>query len=361
MTRLAFVVPSWNRPTQLEICVESIASQVRPDDDVRVIVIDDASDHKDMPDVLLRLSAKYQCLEIRHKERSQDYSDAFRTMFRAAPDAEWVWTFGDDDRLRPKALEFIMTDLLPRMGDRRFFHVAESTRTAGTNMVLHANRLLDLCGELGWIEMTGFITGNVTRGEDLAHAAETPRWRRYAASSFVQSAALLEMLRDAPCAFVDIPLIATQSNENSQDTAERWAAMSIGARYLNAVDCIETMFDDGVLTDKLPPKFFRYLNLHLWDRFMVLFLNDCINQKAVWPSEAWDRVARFAKLLADDAAAKKLLDDIEAARGMTTLWLYMNQNLDLLRGQIAEIGERRSASSYPYAFMEPATAAAPVS
>jgi glycosyltransferase involved in cell wall biosynthesis len=355
VTKLAFVIPSWNRPKQLEICVESIAGQVRPEDDVRVIVIDDASDHKDMPNVLLRLSAQYQCVEIRHKERSQDYSDAFRTMFRAAPDAEWVWTFGDDDKLRPKALSFVLSDLLPRMAERRFLHITEATRTAGTNSVTGAERLIDLCCTFGWIEMTGFITGNITRGEDLAHAAETPRWRRYASSSFVQSAALLEMLRDAPCAFVDIPLIATQDNETSPDTAERWAQMGIGARYLNSVDALEAMFDDGVLVDKLPTKFFRYLNINLWDRFLVHFLNDCINQKAIWPSEAWDRVARFAKLLADDADSKKLLDDVEAARGMTTLWLYMNQNLDLLRGQIAELGERRSASVYPYSFIEQAT------
>lgn len=352
MTKLAFVIPAWNRPRQLEVCVESIASQVRPDDDVRIFIQDDCSDDPEMPGVLDRMGDKYQCVESYRTGAHGDYSDAFRAMFRAAPDAEWVWTFGDDDKLRPGALTFVLDELLPgRMESRDFLHVAEHTRSSGANAIIGADRLLDLCNELGWIEMTGFITGNLCRGSLLAQAAETPRWKKYATSAFVQSAALLEALHDRPCAFVDIPLVSTQNNEQSEDTTRRWVASNIPVRYMHAIDSIEVMFEDGILKNKLPAKFFRYLNYHLWDRFIVSMINDYANQHALWPEWAWDKTEKFAQFLADDAEAAQLRQDVDAARGMVRLGLYLEKNAEGIRNEVASIGERRSASVYPYGFI----------
>jgi hypothetical protein len=59
-----------------------------------------------------------------------------------------------------------------------------------------------------------------------------------------------------------------------------------------AVDCIELMFEEGILKDKVPAKFFRYLNHHLWDRFLVSIINDYAGQHAMWPEWAWDKIAK---------------------------------------------------------------------
>lgn len=353
MTKLAFVIPAWNRPKHLEICVESIASQVRADDDVRVIVQDDCSSNLDVPVVCAKMAEKYQCVEIRRRREHGDYADAFRDMFRAAPDAEWVWTFGDDDKLLPNALKFMLSAVLPRMVERDYFHVAEVKRTAGTNAIAYSSRLIDLCGEFGWVDLTGFITGNVCRGPLLARAAETPRWPLYAKSAFVHCAALLEELADRPCAFVDIPLISTQGNSDSEETAKRWTDANIPVRYMLMIDCIDRMFEDGILTKKLPAKFFRYLSYHLWDRFLVCFINDAVNAGALWPAEAWGRIERFTKYLADADVAAKLREDIDAARTLTTLHIAMAQNTTLIHNQISDIGTRLSAAVYPYSNMDP--------
>jgi glycosyltransferase involved in cell wall biosynthesis len=354
VTKLAFVIPAWNRPKHLEICIESIASQVRSDHDVRVIVQDDCSSDTDVPVVCDRMAEKYQCVEIRRRREHGDYSDAFRDMFRAAPDAEWVWTFGDDDKLQPNALKFMLTDVLPRMAERDYFHVAEATRAAGTNAIAYSSRLVDLCGEFGWVDLTGFITGNVCRGPLLASAAETPRWSLYAKSAFVHCAALLETLADRPCAYADIPLISTQGNSDSDETAKRWHESNIPVRYMLMIDCIDRMFDDGILTKKMPAKFFRYLTYHLWDRFLVCFINDAVNSQALWPAEAWGRVERFTKYLADPEVAAKLREDIDAARTLTTLHIAMVQNAASINNQIADIGNRLSAAVYPYSLMDSA-------
>jgi glycosyltransferase involved in cell wall biosynthesis len=205
--KLEFLVPTWNRPKQLEVCIESIASQVRPDDDVLVTVLDDASDDPDVAKTLDLMCEKYQCVDAISREVHGDYSDAFRAMYRHGADADWVWTFGDDDLLRPNAMRFVLDELLPgRMDSRDFLHIAEDTRSSGAKAIIGADSLLELCSAFGWIEMTGFITGNLCRGSQFAKIAETPNWKKYAKSAFVQSAAILEALRDRPAAFVDIPL-----------------------------------------------------------------------------------------------------------------------------------------------------------
>lgn len=340
---LTFVIPTWNRPEALKTCVESITSQIK-DDSVRVIVQDDHSDETPVFD--------HPAVEVRvRQDPHADYSNAFRDMFRAAPESEWVWTFGDDDILREGALEF----MLPRLAEAQnldFIHVAERQRASGTNNLYYSPTLINLCGSLGWIEMTGFITGNITRGHLLAKAAETPNWKVYAKSAYVQSCALLELLKDSPCAFYDKYLVDTQDKEMTQTTGERWATMDISTRYLWIVDAIDVMFENGILTDKLPSKFFRYLNVNMWDRFIYFYINDFLDSKALWTEDTWGRVARFARFLDDEDEAKAVMRDVEAARGLATLALYMEANVQGIRTELTSLRDRHVQSVHPYTFCE---------
>ncbi len=228
MPALTFVIPTYNRPEHLERCVTSIASQVMPEDEgrVKLIILDDCSDYWDH---VAALAAKYPFAEARQRTKHGDYSDAFRDMMLAAPSSEWVWTFGDDDLLQPNALSF-MLERLPHHSKQDFLHIAEAKRASGTNNIHSASSLFDLANTFGWIEMTGFITGNITRGHLLAKAAESKHWPKYAKCSFVQSCALLEALRDRPCAFLDIPLITSQEMEQTEETMQNWKEQNIAGR-----------------------------------------------------------------------------------------------------------------------------------
>jgi glycosyltransferase involved in cell wall biosynthesis len=357
VTQLAFVIPTWNRQDHLYKCLESISSQIGPEDDVEVIVVDDASD------VPLRSYAEKLAdggtgeslpagVKIKRRDAHTEYSAAFRDMMRAAPHAEWVWTFGDDDLLRPGALKF-MLEWLPKIA-ADFIHVTEAKRASGVNNIYHATSMFDLANKFGWIEMTGYITGNLTRGAVLAAAAETPRWNVYARSAFVQSCALIDVLADRPATFMDVPLISSQDNENSEQTWIRWRDQNIPGRYLHLVDALECMYDAGVLKKRVTKEFFRYLNYHLWDRFLTHFASDYLDHGLIWSEDAWGRLMRFAQFVADEEFAKELLIDIEAARGLCTLANYMGKNLEGLRAELAAIRERRGQAVYPYSFVAPA-------
>ncbi len=352
MTTIAFIIPTWKRPKQLEACIESIAGQITEGDGVRIHIVQDG-ERPETVEAIAKITAKWPAVIVTKNEHS-DYSAAFRAMFRAEPEAEWVWTFGDDDLLRPGALKFAL-EKLPDWQDLSFIHVSELKRASGMNLFMRAPTLLDLCNELGWIEMTGFITGNMTRGTLLAKAAETPHWRAYSKSAFVQSAALLETLRDEPCAFMDIPLMTSQEVDQTAETLETWREQNIAVRYLHIVDAIELMFEQGILTKKLKTSFFRYLQINIWDRFTTHFISDFLNDGVVWPDDAWGRVSRFAQFISDENEAKVLMQDIEAARGMAFLGLFMQKNMEGMKEELKALSEKRGAEVYPYSFTPPVT------
>lgn len=259
---LCFSIPTWNRADQLRVCIESIAQQINGRD-VYIKVQDNAStDHTQK--VLKELSEKYSFISYYSVPygRHVDYSESFRMLFESAI-GDWTWTFGDDDVLLPGSLDNIQ-DALSR--DFEFIHVAERKRATGTGQ-LHNASLLDMCNKYGLLDMTGFITGNIVKTKWLHEAALLPSWPIYAKSAFVQSLALLEVLKDQNIAFIDWPMVDSQDAEQNEETQRRWTLEDTPTRYFYLIDGLEDMKQRGVL-DKVNSSFFRYLSYFLWDRFI---------------------------------------------------------------------------------------------
>ena len=350
---LTFVVPTNNRPRELHLAVKSIADQVAKltcDTKVKIVVLDNGSEEttKNVIDGFI-----HDFIEYRRFEDNQDYSVAFRRMMTACPDSDWVWTFGDDDLLRGGSLEFIIEQLKAAPPELAFIHVAEVTRWSKNNSV-YKGEFIDLCKNIGWLEMSGFITGNICRGDRLAKAAQTTRWKEYAKSAFVHSLALLEELQHDQAMFLDIPCVQTQAREQTQECIQKWVDMHIPERYLFVSSAIERMFEDEILKEKLPPKFFRYLNYHLWDRFLTHFGGDYLNHNQMWIEDSWANVSRFARYVDDEEVANKIVQDVESMRGMIGVHFYLQKNLNGLRGEIEQIALKRGEGCYPYSYLKEA-------
>lgn len=348
---LTFVIPTNNRPRELNIAVKSIADQVVKltcGTKVIIVVLDNGSEAS-TKNVMDRF--EYDFIDYRRFDTNEDYSVAFRRMMTACHESEWVWTFGDDDLLRTGSLEFVLAQLKEAPAELQFIHVAEVTRWSKANSV-YKGEFIDLCKNIGWLEMTGFITGNICRGNRLAHAVETPRWKEYAKSSFAHSLALLEELHHDQAMFLDIPCVQTQSREQTQECIQKWVDMHIPERYLFVSTAIERMYEDGILTEKVPAKFFRYLNYHLWDRFLTHFGGDYLNHNQMWIEDSWANVSRYARFLDDHDVAEKIIQDVETMRGMIGVHFYLQKNLNGLRDEIQQIALRRSEGCYPYSYLK---------
>lgn len=350
---LSFVIPTNNRPRELNIAVKSIADQIVKltcDTPVRIVVLDNGSEAS-TKNVIDRFTHDF--IDYRRFDENIDYSVAFHRMMTACPESDWVWTFGDDDFLRAGSLEFILKQLKEAPSELAFIHVAEITRWSKANSV-YKGEFIDLCKNIGWLEITGFITGNICRGKRLAHAAETPRWKEYAKSAFVHSLALLEELYHDQAMFLDIPCVQTQAAQQTEECIKKWIEFNIAARYLFIATGIERMYEDEILTEKLPQKFFRYQGFHLWDRFITNFAADYLNHNQLWIEDSWANVARYAKFLDDPEIAASLEQDVEVMRGMIGVHFYMQKNLEGLRSEIEQIAIRRGESLYPYSYVNAA-------
>ena len=353
---LTFAIPTWNRAAHVERCVRSIASQVQPGMEVRILIGDDASTD-DTPSAIGHLMDEFHFITTYRNAERTDYAAAFKTLFTRpeVADAEWVWTFGDDDLLEPGALQFILTQLA-KADDECFFHVAEATR-AGTKGAAYSGTLFELCCTFGWIETTGFITGNIVRGTYLHAAGSSHLWPHYARSAFAQSCALLEVLHDKPALLLDLPLVRSQENHQSEETMKRWAADRIAERYTYLAECLQLLYSAKILTRKVPKKFFRYLVYHLWDRYITFFVSDYVNHKKLWPPEAWARVKAMADFLADEGEAALVRNSVNACQAFLMTHAVGQNWLDSLVAQTLNIATQHNQEFYPYGYAEKGTGA----
>ena len=347
---LTFAIPTWNRQREVEVCVRSIASQIKTQvRSVTILVQDDCSTDGTKASIEALQSEFPGLIEYRCTEKRIDYSVAFKSLFQAS-DAEWVWTFGDDDVLLPGSLDRMLPVLTET--DCEMIHCVEKGRESGSGKMARG-KLLAMCNMFGWLDMTGFITGNVVRSERLKQAAQSPRWTRYAKSAFVQSCALLEVLKDSEAALLDIPLIATQNETQTQEAIDRWAVDKIGERYMLVADCIETMYDDGILTKKVSTAFFRYTNYHLWDRHIEYFVNDYIKNGFIQPADHWASQSKLTRFINDEGVATGISQEIETLRGMIVLHAYLTANAASVKAEIEKLGASHSNSHYPWSIVLP--------
>jgi glycosyltransferase involved in cell wall biosynthesis len=257
--KLVFAIPTWNRADKLFQCVTAIADQ-NPDG---IFISDNCSDDHTL-DVCKALAEKYPCVSYIRLSEHVFAEENFKSVVSFA-EGDYIWTFGDDDILLPGALNFARTLLSHEF---EFYHVAEKQRSCTHSA--KKDTLLNLCCDYGLIEMTGFITGNITRAVKLKQAYATKNWEVYARSAFSHSLALLEVLANSECALVDIAMV--RAAEENEDTATRWMLEQTTMRYVFVVEGLMLLRDATIIPDKLPEKFFRYLTGTLVKRMM----NDCL-------------------------------------------------------------------------------------
>ena len=310
---ITFAIPTWNRAQQVEKTVRSIAAQARAG--IKIVVCDHGSTDG-TPEVLSRLAQEFDCLGLASLERppGADFQDNFRYCFRL-PQTEWTWTFGDDDLLLPGALDLVLEAIKSGV---EFIHVAEVLRSDNTKTIVRRPSLFELCSDLGWLDMTGYITCNVVKTERLKKAVNSPQWDSYSKNAFPHACALLEALHDAPAMFIDVPLVDCQSHEVTPETAKRWAENQTGTRYFYVDEALEDMVKRGVLKKPIDNVFFRYHSYFLWDRLITCMISQYANHPKDSHPELWQHVERLATFL-DGHPAQILRNRILEVRTAITL------------------------------------------
>jgi glycosyltransferase involved in cell wall biosynthesis len=310
---ITFAIPTWNRAPQVEKTVRSIAEQLRGRG--KIVVCDHGSTDG-TPEVLGRLAKEYDCLSLASLERPEgaDFQDNFRYCFRL-PQTEWTWTFGDDDLLLPGALDLVVEVIKTGVD---FVHVAEVLRSDNTKTIVRRPTLFELCSDLGWLDMTGYITCNVVKTERLRKAVNSPSWDSFSKNAFPHACALLEELHDAPAMFIDVPLVDCQSHEVTKETVKRWSDNNTATRYFYVDEAIADMVKRGILHKPIDNVFFRYHSYFMWDRLITCMISQYAHHPTDSHPELWKHVEGLASFL-DAYPARVLRDRITEVRNAITL------------------------------------------
>lgn len=347
MRLLEFAIPTWHRPEKLSISVCSIAEQGG-----HVVISHHLCDLETMA-VVEKLKKKYPKL-VRavacELGTSPDYSESFKQLF-SLPEAKYTWTFGDDDVLVPGAIEAI-TPILER-DEFDFIHCAEVVRSASTGSLIKG-KLIELCNAIGWIDMTGFISCNIIRTTKLNEACQLKSWPLYATNAFVQSCALLEVLYDSECAFLDTPLVDSKVQYDEEATSTRWSESNVGLRYHYVDDALLDMKKRGIIKTNLTPKFFRYIEYHLWDRFIGHIVNSYNSDQDFQLTDYLDNLlVRCYNLVTflDPMNRKRYADEITEVRQSMIEHSGALQYAIKKAGVMGRLVDNHSRSHYEYGYL----------
>ena len=102
------------------------------------------------------------------------------------------------------------------------------------------------------------------------------------------------------------------------ESIERWKLENTAQRYYYVIDDWVEMSEQGLLKDKMPSKFFRYLTYNLWDRLISQQLNalavktpsDDVDRQAFLDSAVanWQRIDSLSNMI-EEPQVKKYPDD----------------------------------------------------
>lgn len=177
---LSIAIPGYNRPVELERCLQSIVDQIGPEEQglVEVIVTDDASTDVRAAEVAYRFALEHDAVGFRQNLDNLGLERNLVECTRTCS-GDHVWVFGNDDQLEPGGLAAVLDELSERAPDvlmvekRRIDKygapradkagVSPATIAPGTRREFES--MLDVARGTGIISSFGWITQIVVRRE----------------------------------------------------------------------------------------------------------------------------------------------------------------------------------------------------
>jgi len=171
---LAICIPTYQRAGELEGLLENLAAEIGTREDVCVLVSDNASTDA-TPEVLARFAAEHAWLRCHRQPENLGAVGNMDWLVENAPDCEYVWSFGDDDRILPGGLG-LAVDLLAAESPSWLFlphrWVSAQGEPAGGSPAPETVERYAAAGELftAWHHWTTFLSASIVRRDALREA-----------------------------------------------------------------------------------------------------------------------------------------------------------------------------------------------
>jgi len=339
---ITFAIPTWNRADKLRVCLDSIVSQII-DDRIKIAIYNNASDDN-TEEVIEEFKRIYPTVFI--SKTGTEHVVAQESFIRAfsMPTSKYMWMFGDDDILLPGGLRTVI-DVLQRK-EPDFIHVAEFTRVANENRSYFATTL-DLCCGFGFVEMTGFISGNICRTEPFQSVLNSADMLTYQTSSFMQSCMILDAFSDSKACFINAPIIDNQEREQTIESCTRWQAENVQLNYALVANGLDLLRSKGKVGKTLPVDFFRYLTGNLIGKSLFNFHAHAEATQDYVDEKYWDAMNLMASFLDDEGKTLKVIADFKAS---FNAYIKHNKKTHKLMVKLQQDHDKSTEITYPFSY-----------
>lgn len=175
--KLCLLVPSYNRAAKLAELLGCLASQCAGCGDDVVVMVSDNASPDDTGQVLEQAVTRHPWLRYHRQPVNLGAEGNMQWLVRNAPDAEYLWLFGDDDLLEPGAIARVL-DLLAAEAPAWLFLPHQwfdaDRRPCGGSPVPPALERHATPGDLyrAWTHWLTFISATILRAEAMREAVD---------------------------------------------------------------------------------------------------------------------------------------------------------------------------------------------
>jgi hypothetical protein len=169
-------------------------------------------------------------------------------------------------------------------------------------------------------------------------------------SVYPHSAGLMKHCHADSAAFIDLPLVEPQDQEQTQESIARWAVDHHGERYFFVIDDLLWLKKNNCLGNGVTREFFRYLNGHFWDRYMQSVISDMVNGGTLTPAIAnkVQRLRWIADLLGAESDKKMWLQVVDGLEREMQTFAESLRSFNSLRESLVKKFNQAAQPCYPF-------------
>ena len=346
MKKLRFQIRTWNRAKKLEICVRRIAEEVikiGAEKDCIIFVIDNCSSDS-TPKVLKELKKEFPFIVTYRYPKWCKIGEELtipEEVWKKVK-AEFTWWFGDDDILLKDTLPIVWKILNSEKAKNCAIIHAGHGWLKPHSYKIYEGIVIDFANLMGFNQFIGWVTSVITnliyRQNKLKDFGEDyiikifPKYKEvYSATAFPHVLTILHFFAYDPAIVIDYPIVEPM-NPQQKDDAERWEKENIGWKYFLVPKALKFMYEEGILKEKLKPRFFKYLNYNLWDRFLteMIAARLGIYTRNPRPDEGWKYILDIADLIDDPTIIKQIRTNVYLACELCKEYQFLKKKLETL-------------------------------
>ncbi len=359
--KIAIAIPTFDRLNKLKVAVEKIENQVIDDRFELYCVISNIASNDGTSEYLSQLKSGTVKYVIWNKP-DVNINNNWRRCAESIPnEIDWVWFHGDDDFITHSTVLQELIDVIIQYSTDKLslIHACQARRSQNSGNIIRGN-LFDLCNQIGYHEMLGWMSSIIIRREKFIPAiiqSTQPYFDEIPIAEFVKhklsvyrhSASFLEFCAKDDALFIDSSWIEPQDAEQTPESIARWASDNHGERYLFVIDDLLDLYERGVLEKKCSFIFFRYLTYSFWDRYAIYisasvleagFLTDSIKEHLI-------RVRRISELLESDRDVKLFLQWFIGFNNQLIMYERIHREFVETRQKIVDQVNFYNCASYP--------------